>query len=98
MGEDNERLSTVATVDRGPIGDTRAATGQDGMPSVPDGPTDWSEAAASGRRRFVWASVVATALSALPLVWIFWNLPQTTGAASGPIHENNYYEMQARAI
>ena len=98
MGEDNERLSTVATVDRGPIGDTRAATGQDGVPSVPDGPTDWSEAAASGRRRFVWASVVATALSALPLVWIFWNLPQTTGAASGPIHENNYYEMQARAI
>ena len=98
MGEDNERLSTVATVDRGPIGDTGVATGQDGVPSAPDGPTDWSEAAASGRRRFVWASVVATALSALPLVWIFWNLPQTAGAASGPIHENNYYEMQARAI
>ena len=61
-------------------------------------PTLSDAAASAGRRRFVWASVVATALSALPLVWIFWNLPQTAGAASGPIHENNYYEMQARAM
>src|SRR6202044_374031 len=54
--------------------------------------------AASGRRRFVWASVVATAVSAVPMVWIFWNLPQTAGAASGPIHENNYYDLQTRAM
>jgi hypothetical protein len=98
MGDDNERLSTVATVDRGPIGDTGAATAQDGASSAPDGQIDWSEAVASGRRRFVWGSVVATALSALPLIWIFWNLPQTAAAASGPVHENNYYEMQARAM
>jgi hypothetical protein len=98
MGEDAERLSTVATVDRGPIGDTGVGAGQDGRHSAPDRPIDWSDAAAAGRRRFVGASVVATALSALPLVWILWNLPQTAGAASGPIHENNYYEMQARAM
>ncbi len=98
MGEDNERLSTVATVDRGPMGDTGPVTGQDGVPSAPVGRSDQPEAAASGRRRFIWASVVATALSAIPLLWIFWNLPQTAGAASGPVHENNYYELQARAI
>ena len=98
MGADSERFSTVATVERGRSGDTGAATGHEGAPSAPEGPTDFSEAADAGRRRFVWASVVATALSAVPLVWIFWNLPQTAQSASGSIHENNYYEMQARAI
>jgi hypothetical protein len=95
---DTERPSSVATVDRELSGGTGAATGRDGVPSAPAGPSEWSEAAATGRRRFVWASLVATVLSAVPLVWIFWNLPQTAQAASGPIHENNYYEMQARAI
>jgi hypothetical protein len=99
MGEDTERLSTVATVDREPIGDADATEGYSGLHQPPPGdPTERSEAAATGLRRFVWASVVATGLSAVPLIWIFWNLPQTAQAASGPIHENNYYEMQARAM
>ena len=69
--------SRPSTVDRGPMGDTGAAPGRDAVPSVPDGRTDWSEAAASGRRQSVWALVVATALSALPLVRIFWNPPRS---------------------
>jgi hypothetical protein len=52
----------------------------------------------AGRRRFAWASVVAVAGTAVPLVWIFWNLEQTADADSGPIHENNFYELQARAM
>jgi hypothetical protein len=96
MGTETERFPTVATAER-PIGTTGSSNEQDGAPTA-EGQSDWSESADAGRKRFVWASAVATALSGVPLVWIFWNLPQTAQAASGPIHENNYYEMQARAI
>jgi hypothetical protein len=41
---------------------------------------------------------VASAISAVPLVWIFLSLWQQSDADSGPIHENNYYDLQARAM
>ncbi len=105
-GEDSERGLSVATVGPGETvsgaGDvpTDGPTRKEAGGAVTPTPVDpaGQDVAARGRRRFIWASVVATVVSAIPLEWIFWNLPQTAGAASGPIHENNYYDLQTRAM
>ena len=51
-----------------------------------------------GRRRFTWASLIAIALTAVPFVWILWSDwgPPTPFRQS--VFENNYFDLQARAM
>ncbi len=52
----------------------------------------------AGRRRFTWASLVAIALMAVPFIWILWSLWGPANPLRNTAYEDNFYELQARAM
>ena len=52
----------------------------------------------AGRRRFIWAASIAGALTAVPFIWILWSLWGPVNPLRLSIYENNFYELQARAM
>ena len=92
----------------GPAG----AAGRHGGTGVMDGPaldephqsvpTESDGAASSeisaGRRRFTVAAVVGTVVAAVPFVWILWGPWETPDPIRKTAFEDNFYDLQARAI
>ena len=52
----------------------------------------------AGRRRFTWAALIATALTAVPFVWILWSLWGSANPLRLSVYEDNFYDLQARAM
>jgi hypothetical protein len=52
----------------------------------------------AGRRRFTWAALIAIALTAVPFLWILWSLWGPVNPLRLSVYENNFYELQARAM
>ena len=52
----------------------------------------------AGRRRFTWASLIAIAITAVPFIWILWSDWGPPSPLRGSIFENNYFDLQARAL
>ena len=52
----------------------------------------------AGRRRFTWASLIAIALTAVPFVWILWSDWGPPTPFRQTFFENNYFDLQARAM
>jgi hypothetical protein len=55
-------------------------------------------ALAVGRRRFVVAATTAMALMAVPFLWILWSLWGPVNVLRPTVYENNFYDLQARAM
>jgi hypothetical protein len=53
---------------------------------------------AAGRRRFTWAAVIGTGVVAIPYVWILWGLWGNFNPLRQTIYEDNFYDLQARAM
>jgi hypothetical protein len=53
---------------------------------------------AAGRRRFVVAVVAAQALAAIPYLWILWGPWESSNPLRKTAFEDNFYDLQARAI
>src|ERR1700679_539638 len=53
---------------------------------------------AAGRRRFIYASLIAIGLMAVPFIWISWVLWGPVNPLRPTVYENNFYELQARAM
>lgn len=51
-----------------------------------------------GRRRYTIASVVGMALTAVPFVWILWGPWESPDPLRQTVYEDNYYDLQARAM
>jgi hypothetical protein len=51
-----------------------------------------------GRRRFTFAALIAMAVTAVPFVWILWVLWGPVTPARSTAYENNFYDLQARAM
>ena len=52
----------------------------------------------AGRRRFTWAALIAIALTAVPFVWILWSLWGSANPLRLSVYEDNFYDLQARAM
>jgi hypothetical protein len=52
----------------------------------------------AGRRRFTWASSVAMAVMAVPFVWLLWSDWGPANPLRTTAYENNFYDLQARAM
>ena len=52
----------------------------------------------AGRRRFTWAALIAIALTAVPFVWILWSDWGPANPLRLSVYENNFYDLQARAM
>ena len=71
----------------------------DGAPAEPE----IAEAAASpdlaaGRRRYTWASLIAVGLTAVPFLWILWSDWGPLNLLRPSIYQDNFYDLQARAM
>lgn len=55
-------------------------------------------AVARGRRRFVWASVIGVALPSIPFTWILWSLWGPVNPLRKSAYEDNFFDLQARAM
>jgi hypothetical protein len=56
------------------------------------------EEVTEGRRRFTAAAVIATILAAIPFLWILWGDWETPGPIRKTAYEDNFYDLQARAM
>ena len=65
-------------------------------PTEPDGAA--SSEITAGRRRFTVAAVVGTVVAAVPFVWILWGPWETPDPIRKTAFEDNFYDLQARAI
>ena len=52
----------------------------------------------AGRRRFTIAATVAIVLTAVPFVWILWSLWGPTDPLRPSNYQDNFYDLQARAM
>jgi len=52
----------------------------------------------AGRRRFTIAAIVAIAITAVPFVWISWFLWGPMSPLRKTVYENNFYDLQTRAM
>jgi hypothetical protein len=52
----------------------------------------------AGRRRFTIAALIAIALTAVPFVWILWSLWGPPNPLRPSIYQDNFYDLQARAM
>ena len=68
-----------------------------GPPVATDGEAMRS-ALAVGRRRFVVAATTGIALMAVPFLWILWSLWGPVNLLRPTVYENNFYDLQARAM
>jgi hypothetical protein len=60
--------------------------------------TEERRATTESRRRFIISSLVATAVTAVPYVWILWGLWGSPDPLRQTIYEENFYDLQARAM
>jgi hypothetical protein len=51
-----------------------------------------------GRRRFTFAALIAIALTAVPFVWILWVLWGPVNPGRPSVYQDNFYDLQARAM
>ena len=96
MGEDRGGSLQVAP----PANETDAATA-----AMDDAPASGAaDAHASrtdfdaGRRRFVWASVIAVAAAFVPYVWILWSDWGPVDPLRQSVFQDNFFDLQARAV
>jgi hypothetical protein len=98
MGEGTGSLLHVAP------GSTRELVddGGDVPPPPPTAPEDTGTPSkaelAAGRRRFTYASLVAIGLMAVPYIWIGWVLWGPVNPLRKSVFEDNFYDLQARAM
>ena len=52
----------------------------------------------AGRRRFTIAAIVATAVTAVPFIWILWSLWGPTNPLRPSYYQDNFYDLQTRAM
>jgi hypothetical protein len=52
----------------------------------------------AGRRRFIWAALIAIAITAVPFVWILWSDWGPFQPLRLSIYQDNFYDLQARAM
>jgi hypothetical protein len=52
----------------------------------------------AGRWRFIWASVIAIAVTAVPFVWLLWSDWGPPNPLRTTAYENNFYDLQTRAM
>lgn len=52
----------------------------------------------AGRRRYTWASLIAVCLTGLPFLWILWSDWGPLNPFRPALLEDNYYDLQARAM
>ena len=62
-----------------------------------DGPTPPTPFDA-GRRRFIYASLIAIALVAIPFIWILWSEWGPPTLFRQAVYEDNFFDLQARAM
>ncbi len=99
MGDGTESSGGVNV----PSGGTAVLT-----PSLPDdgvrgasdavGPASSSTEDRGPRRRFTVAAAVGSALAAVPFLWVLWSPWQSPDFLRTTAYENNFYDLQARAI
>jgi len=52
----------------------------------------------AGRRRFIWATLIAIAITAVPFVWILWWDWGPFQPLRQAVFQDNFYDLQARAM
>jgi len=52
----------------------------------------------AGRRRFTWASIIATGATVVPFLWILWSDWGPINPLRKSVYENNFYDLQAREM
>ncbi len=52
----------------------------------------------AGRRRFIWASLIAVTLTAVPFIWILWSDWGPLDPLRQSIYQDNFYDLQTRAM
>ena len=52
----------------------------------------------AGRRRFTWASLIAIGVTAVPFIWILWSDWGPPNPLRQSIFQNNFFDLQARAM
>ena len=60
--------------------------------------TEQRTSTTESRRRFVSSAVLATALVAVPYVWILWGPWESPNPIRKTVYEDNFYDLQARAM
>jgi hypothetical protein len=97
MGEGPAGSLRVSTLE-GTSGDSieRLTHGVDVSNRAADAPT--RSPGDIGRRRFTWAAVIAIALTAVPFTWILWSLWGPVNLLRPTYFEDNFYDLQARAM
>ena len=50
------------------------------------------------RRRFTWAAVIAVAVTTVPFTWILWSLWGPVNPLRKTVFEDNFFDLQARAM
>jgi hypothetical protein len=97
VGDSESSGSTVQiAVPSGSVGDSTKQK----QPAADGGTEDAADQSllAAGRRRFTWASVLAIILMAVPFVWILWSSWGPANPLRNTAYEDNFYELQARAM
>jgi hypothetical protein len=96
MGEQTGGLLQVAGPEDGLV-DSRAQVASPGAATGPSASPSRSEIDA-GRRRFTFAALIAIALTAVPFIWILWVLWGPVNPARPSNYQDNFYDLQARAM
>ena len=95
MGDDPIGSQGVATL---PASGLTPATDESEPITPPaDDPGDTAQRAGA-RRRFTVASVLGVTVGAVPFLWILWSLWGSPSILRRTAYENNFYELQARAL
>lgn len=97
MGEVQGTGSAVQVADPpGSLGDpTERGQGEVHVGADTSVPRDNVDA---GRRRYTWASLAAIGLTAVPFIWILWSDWGPANPLRATTYENNFYDLQARAM
>jgi hypothetical protein len=93
----------MSGVTDGPSGSTAVLTPpatDEESTGVPDdlGPPRTGADASASRRRFTIAAVIGSALAAIPFLWVLWAPWQSPDFLRATAFENNFYDLQARAM
>jgi hypothetical protein len=75
--------------------DGRSGPTDDG---VPDETSAAPEGTDGSRRRFTVAAVVGSAVAAVPFLWVLWAPWQSPNFLRATAYENNFYDLQTRAM
>ncbi len=75
-----------------------AARAPDGAVSVESGDDGSTTEVEAGRRRFTTAAIIGTVLAAFPFLWILFGAWENPDPIRGTAFEDNFYELQARAM